>query len=1130
MLKLYDKTYTTKYGTFDTLTEAFVEEERNGLFELSFIILNTDNLFNYVKEENIVVANANDALLNQKFRIYMTRKLMNNKVEVFARHISFDLMYDYVDNLSFNNQSCEYALKQLFINSNFSKHYKGYSDIVNAQNYKMSMANILEAIGGKKGSIIDTFGNGAEILRDNENIHILNRRGNDNEVSIEYRKNLTGFELEEDSTDLVTRILPYAKYNDNETSKEVTVKANFVDSPLINNYSHPYIKAIDYSEKFDEEVPTAEKLISLAEKEYRDNKIDRLKQNFKIDFIPLSKCVGYEGLEDKINICDTVTIIDTRYNINTKAKVIRTVFNILKNRYESIELGEPRTTLGDIIGSGGSNEPVVGPPGPQGPPGEDGNLGDFPDSLPAIPVLNSFVYGFSNIELTWSFENKIYYQYELYASKIKDFNPNSFDLIFQGQASSYMFQAKPNETWYFKVCAINTHGKRTNFSNQAIVTTKKIEDLSNYVQDMAIGEALIGELSLDRGWVGKLNANLLDVKGNFSVTDGNGKRTMDIDSFGNVSLDVASFRLKSKDVATEDYANSITNNAKNEVIKDTKAYTDAQISLVNGEISLKASKTEVSTSKNEAINSASKYTDSAKNEAINTSNKYTDSAKSEAINASKIYTDSQITLTNDKIELKASKTEVSTTKSEAINTSKAYTDSAKNEAINNSNNYSDAIKKELSSQIEVASNKISQEVKEVETTANGALTKASSIEQTANSLTIKVSSLDDKYTEIKQTVDGIDLTGKVSFSDLTSTGKTVINGSNITTGTINASKVTVTNLNAKDITTGTMSADRISGGTIQGSLLQTYANDSTRGVRIAKESMQLNNTAFFYDSNFNIQCKEGINIGAMQNIYLMAGLNSNGSQNGYGEVVIPNATLRTQRLEVVNNATIYGNLSTSGSVSASSFKVGNNLVYHAGNKPTPSEIGASPTSHTHSTYLSTSGGTISGTLTVSGSVYTRKLADGSVNWWVLSSGVIYAGKSINMNGYTITGQSDRRLKENISYIDRVKNESSLKDSFYNDFKNKFKFATYNYKKEDQKDRTHFGFIAQDIEDTSFSDYVLMKNKNENNEDVLGYDIQALINVYGSILQKEIETRDKQIEDLISRLTNLEKLLNIGSDN
>lgn len=536
MITLHSKDFKTKYGVIDSLCEAFVEEERNGLFELSFIILNTDSLFNYIKEENIVVVNANDTLLNQKFRIYMTRKLMNNRVEVFARHISFDLMYDYIDDVSFENQSCEYALNQLFRNSNFSKHYKGYSDIINAQDYSMSMANVLEAIGGKQGSIIDTFGTGAELLRDNENIHVLNRRGNDNEVTIEYRKNLTGFELEEDTTDLVTRILPYAKYNDSETNEEIILKADYVDSPSIGNYSHPYIASIDYSDKFkDSEIPTVSKLQELARKEYRDNKVDIPKQNFKIEFIPLSKCVGYKGLEDKISLCDTVTIIDTRYNVNTKAKVIKTVFNVLKNRYESMELGEPRTSLGDVIG-GGNNEPVVGPPGPPGPPGQDGSIGDFPNTLPSTPVLESFVYGFSNIELSWTFENKVYYSYELYGSKTKDFKPNTFDLIFEGQASTYMFQAKPNETWYFRVCAINTHGERTNFSNQVIVNTTKIEDLSNYVENMAISEALIGTLSLDRGWIGTLKGNYIDAR-QLSVTDGNGKRTLDIDSFGNVILD-----------------------------------------------------------------------------------------------------------------------------------------------------------------------------------------------------------------------------------------------------------------------------------------------------------------------------------------------------------------------------------------------------------------------------------------------------------------------------------------------------------------------------------------------------------------------------------------------------------------
>ena len=67
----------------------------------------------------------------------------------------------------------------------------------------------------------------------------------------------------------------------------------------------------------------------------------------------------------------------------------------------------------------------------------------------------------------------------------------------------------------------------------------------------------------------------------------------------------------------------------------------------------------------------------------------------------------------------------------------------------------------------------------------------SKVEQTANSISSKVSDLSGKYTEIKQTVDGIDLTGKVSFSDLSTSGRTTINGANITTGTINTNRVNI---------------------------------------------------------------------------------------------------------------------------------------------------------------------------------------------------------------------------------------------------------------------------------------------------------------------------------------------------
>lgn len=550
---LYDKLGNDELGKLqDILSDNYgVEEVRNGVFELTFEYPNDYPLADQLIEENFIEVKPNDKQGSQKFRIYDTKKLMDNIIVVFARHETFDLVNDHVENINLENASCEYALNTLFRRSHFSQDYRGYSDIVNAQDYRIDNANILAAIVGKEGSIIDTYGTGAEILRDGKNIHVLNKRGHDNGVTIEYGKNLTGFELDIDLTGLETRCGGFAKYKVDGSDEEIIVKSDWIDSPFIENFAHPYISVDgrrDYSDKFkDGEIPTKEKLNKLCEDEFNINKRDIPASNYQINFIPLSKCVGYEDVEDEISLCDTVTIIDPRFNINTKAKVISYKYDFIKERYISMELGDPRDTLGSIIG-GGSGDGQVGPPGPQGPPGADGSIGDFPNSLPQVPVLTAKVYGFATIEISWTYENKIYYNYEVYASKTKDFTPNAFDLIHAGQSSSFLFQAKPNETWYFRVCAKNTHGERTDFSPQVVATTKKIDDLSNYVDNMAIGEALIGELSLDRGWVGKLNANYLDVKGNFSVTDGNGKRTFDIDSFGNINADFASLSFRSEGI------------------------------------------------------------------------------------------------------------------------------------------------------------------------------------------------------------------------------------------------------------------------------------------------------------------------------------------------------------------------------------------------------------------------------------------------------------------------------------------------------------------------------------------------------------------------------------------------------
>lgn len=105
------------------------------------------------------------------------------------------------------------------------------------------------------------------------------------------------------------------------------------------------------------------------------------------------------------------------------------------------------------------------------------------------------------------------------------------------------------------------------------------------------------------------------------------------------------------------------------------------------------------------------------------------------------------------------------------------------------------------------------------------------IGETESDIDDLIETVSDQYTEITQSIDGIslsvktangttsvkladgalDLTGLVTFSDLSTSGKTTINGSNITTGTINADLITA----------GTLKSIAIEGVTITGSSLRS---------------------------------------------------------------------------------------------------------------------------------------------------------------------------------------------------------------------------------------------------------------------------------------------------------------------
>ena len=378
-------------GVLRDAVECYVEEEYNGLFELKLIYRTHGFLYDNLEEGNIIKADASDRLKGQLFRIHRTIKKHNSTIEVYANHVSYDLRKDIVKEINIENQSCEYVLNEIFRQSDFCQNFRGHSDIQHSANYSMKLVDCMSAIIGTKGSVIDTYGNGAEILRDNFNIHVLQRRGEDDNVLIAYRKNVTGLEIEEDKSDLITRIYPFVKRTNSETNKEVTYTPTFkyVDSEKINYYEHPHVTLLDFSDKFEEgEEITDAKFKTACENYFKNNKCDVPKTSFKVQFIPLAMTENYKDkyqVLENVGMADNVIIKDTRFNIDTEAKVTKTKYNVLRAKYDEIILGSIKTSLNDVISGedGNDGKPgATGPQGPQGPTGPQGPIG--PQGIPGV--------------------------------------------------------------------------------------------------------------------------------------------------------------------------------------------------------------------------------------------------------------------------------------------------------------------------------------------------------------------------------------------------------------------------------------------------------------------------------------------------------------------------------------------------------------------------------------------------------------------------------------------------------------------------------------------------------------------------------------------------------------------------
>ena len=338
-----------KIGYLADAMSCKVTEERNGPFELILTYPVTGAYFGEITPGRCIMAKAHSIGDDQLFRIYRTSKVLRGTVTVCARHISYDLSgvgyYKNFDGLVPAPPPASW-MNTFLLGSNFV----GKSDITTTGQVlwaKHVLASVKSFLGGMEGSILDTFG--GEYLWDNFVVNLKTARGANRGLVVEYGKNLTDMNVDLDVDNVYTGIRPCARYY-NASGEERVAVASEISTGVTLGYE--WTKILDVTDMLgleSDEVPTTAQITSAANAWLAQNPIGPV-PNITVSFEDQALDIaGTPVPKAAVDLCDTVKVRYVQLGVSIDQKVVRTVYNTLLERYDSITLGVQAANLANDV-------------------------------------------------------------------------------------------------------------------------------------------------------------------------------------------------------------------------------------------------------------------------------------------------------------------------------------------------------------------------------------------------------------------------------------------------------------------------------------------------------------------------------------------------------------------------------------------------------------------------------------------------------------------------------------------------------------------------------------------------------------------------------------------------------------
>lgn len=335
MIKLFGKTDTLFTSNGDMIIKplrANVRKEDNGSFYLEIV---TDlSYVNNLAEGNILVANTPQG--EQAFRISNITKT-RSKITIKANHVFYDSMNYLIVDSYVVGKNCNDALDHLNSATEPQSIFTTISDVNSIDSFRCVRKSLYEATQ----TVVKLWG--GHLVRDNFQIGIRESIGQDNGVTVQYKKNLKEITCQINWDNVVTKLLPVGY--DGLMLPEVYVISE-------TQYDLPYTKTVSFTQNVSQD-DYKDSEGNLDEEAYRQALIVDLRQQAQsyidANCVPQVNYTLKANLEKITDVGDTVKVVDERLGINILTNVIAYDYDCILGKYTEIEFGNFKQSLSTLI-------------------------------------------------------------------------------------------------------------------------------------------------------------------------------------------------------------------------------------------------------------------------------------------------------------------------------------------------------------------------------------------------------------------------------------------------------------------------------------------------------------------------------------------------------------------------------------------------------------------------------------------------------------------------------------------------------------------------------------------------------------------------------------------------------------